>query len=156
MYSAVHGSIGIVAGSATYVGVLNLTNNFWLAFGVSCFVAFLLHDPTDRLGEHGLGKYFLAWEVVPFAAMMFLGWKVECFWLYLAWYTSGNIMDLVDKKLYLSILFPSKFKPTYHFRCHRRERKKIIPFTLKETQLSQVLSVCLVLLTTIVIKILFR
>ena len=144
MYSAVHGSIGIVAGLPTYTGVMNLTNNFWLALGVSCFVSFLLHDPTDRLGEHGLGKYFLVWELIPFAIIMFLGLRAELFWLYLAWYISGNGMDIWDKIMYLAILFPKKFKMRYDFPCHRRLPNIVLGLTV--TRWSQFASIVVVFL----------
>ena len=46
-------------------------------------------------------------------------------------YITGNIMDLIDKKLYLVVFFPEKFKVTRHFRCHRRRPN--IQFTRKQT-----------------------
>lgn len=37
----------------------------------------------------------------------------------------GNLLDLIDKKLYLAIFFPERYKPTYYF--HLRKKPLLNP-----------------------------
>lgn len=129
MYSFHHGAIGA---SITNVSTSLLTDPLGLMVGLP--LAFIVHDPTDRLGEGNYGslKRTLILETVPFIALMITALAFDVFWISLLGYVLGNGIDLIDKKMYLSVLFPNKFKATKYFNCHRREPD--IQLTTKQTK----------------------
>ena len=131
MYSAVHGAIGVSIVVATYA----LTGNETIAMAFGGVLAFLSHDPTDRLGEKGLGKDSWKYELPTFVIAMLGGLFTGHFWMFWIGFTAANLMDIWDKKMYLSIIFPSKFKSSHDFPCHRR--KSDVQFTLKQTRRSK-------------------
>ena len=143
MYSNFHGSIGVAIVTTTYL----ITKDEVMAMAIGGFLSFLAHDPTDRLGEHNLGKYFLLYEIFPFIIAMAIGWYSGFFWMFFVGYFTGNIMDVWDKKLYLAILMPKKFKMLYDFPCHRRERSKIKQLTLQQTKDSVWIGLVLVVIS---------
>lgn len=142
MHSSVHGNVGVSIGKT----VLAITGVSIFGVILGSFLAFLSHDPVDRLGEKGYPsmKITLLYEVIPFLITMLLGFYDGNFWLYLLWYTSGNVMDLIDKKLYLSVFFPKKFPATYHFKCHRRRPN--IQLNLKQTKIAMYISVLTIII----------
>lgn len=117
MYSAVHSAVGI----GLAVGGYALTDN-WGGAAVGFVAATISHDWLDRLfGEHGygsLGKTIL-WEGVPLAVFIAAAWLSGIWWVYLIGWLGGNLPDLIDKKLGLSILAPARFPATTIFGCHK-------------------------------------
>ncbi len=148
MYSAFHGSVGVVLVSATYL----VTKSEVLAFTLGGFLAFLSHDLIDRLGECSLGKgkTMITHEVIPYLIMIGSGLYINYFWLFFVGYICANGMDLIDKKMYLSVLFPKKHKASFWFKCHRR--KPNIDLTYNQTKNAAWISCILIILTSIVIK----
>jgi hypothetical protein len=115
MYSAHHAAVGTALTVGGYlaagpVGVL-----------VGGALAFLSHDPMDRLGEAAYGRSFppdrqtLIWEGGPFvafiAAAVFAG---PLWWVLATGWISGTGMDLIDKARWFA------GKPTV-FGCHDRD-----------------------------------
>ena len=84
---------------------------------IGCLLAFGSHLVADYVNENGLRttKQRIIFDVVPtiilFIASYFYGGWSEV-WLVLLGSIFGNLPDLIDKKLYFSIIFPSKFKST--------------------------------------------
>tara|TARA_B110000285_G_C14961178_1_gene531768 strand:- start:465 stop:914 length:450 start_codon:yes stop_codon:yes gene_type:complete len=134
MYSAVHGAIGVAIVTATFA----ITGNEVLSMAVGGFLAFLSHDPTDLLGEKGLGNGVFKYEIPAFIIMLLGGWLTGHLLLFYIGYTAANLMDLWDKKVYLSVFFPKKFPVRHDFPCHRRS--PLINFSLKQTQIAGVIS----------------
>jgi hypothetical protein len=165
MYSNVHGSIGIVAVVSSDILARNFfTDNIFIRLAIitlGVIVAFLLHDPTDILGEKGYGglKKTLWYEVPPFLLMLALAgataFYAEQWWYYLSLYiigwTAGNGMDLWDKKGYFSIYDPRRYPATHFFYCHRRDAGQQIPFTLQQTKNATYISSIAVIILTILL-----
>lgn len=148
MYSAVHGGIGIAVVGVTYL----LTQNEVVAMTAGSVLAFLAHDPTDRLGEKAFSsmKETLLFELPPYFVMLFFGWYCESLLMFVVAYIAGNGIDLIDKRLYLSVFFPKKYPATKYFRCHRR--KPNIQLTLRGTKNAAYLSGLLIILVSLLIK----
>lgn len=142
MYSAVHSAVGIGLAVSGYA----LTGN-WGGAAVGFVAATISHDWLDRLfGEHGYGSLSktLAWEGIPLLVFALSAWlSGPLWWVFAIGWLGGNLFDLIDKKLGLSILFPSKFPATTYIPCHKvKPRWKL---SLKATQALAVLSTLFVL-----------
>jgi hypothetical protein len=81
---------------------------------LGCLVAIGTHFLADYIGERGLytDKQRIIYDVLPtliaFVFAYFFGGENEV-WLLLLGSVLGNLPDLIDKKLYLSIFLPKKF-----------------------------------------------
>ena len=141
MYSNVHGTIGTIC----VVGTYKLTNNLTLSYTLGVTLGILSHDLFDRLNEFPYGglKKTLLWELIPFLIFVSLAFLSDNTILYLIGWVSGNLMDLIDKKGGLSILFPDKYPATYLFKCHRRIPD--INFTLNQTKTATIICSALVI-----------
>jgi len=85
---------------------------------LGCLLAFGSHLLADYIGEaKGIvtTKQRIVFDVIPtiilFVSAYLFGGANEV-WLVLLGSIFGNMPDLIDKKLYLTILFPTKFKAT--------------------------------------------
>lgn len=85
---------------------------------LGCLLAFGSHLLADYIGESGgikTTKQRIIFDVVPtiilFIASYFYGGLYEV-WLVILGSIFGNLPDLIDKKLYLSMFYPTKFKMT--------------------------------------------
>jgi len=125
MYPNVHGVVGTISAIATY----KITNDYF----ISGIVAFLSHDVMDRLGEkhYPSTKFLLIFEGILFAIFCFLALKSDQTYLYVIGWLQGNMMDLIDKRMGLSIINPTKYPYLQLFPCHRR--KTDYDFTLNQT-----------------------
>jgi hypothetical protein len=151
MYSNVHGVIGAITVATTYV----LTKNETIALTLGMAIAFLLHNPTDYLGEKGYGsmKITLIYEIVPYIIFWTCAYFSGIWYLYILGWIAGNGMDLWDKKLYLSVFLPKKFPVRKDFSCHRRSSDKIIQFTLQQTKDATIIcSIVLIIFTYFIWK----
>jgi len=136
MYSNVHG----VAGTLLVLGAAQVSPDPVIAMAAGGIAAFYSHDVLDRLGEKSYGdlKTTALWEGIPFALFACVAFLSGQWWLYAFGWVMGNLMDIIDKKLYLAIIWPSRFGPSWKlFPCHRR--KPDIQFTLNQTKL---ISIC--------------
>jgi len=137
MYSNVHGVAGTLIVLATHA----ITKDTSVAIALGGTLAFLSHDPLDRLGEKSYGSLAttIRWEgfsmwIFALAAYLSGQWP-----LFAVGWIAGNGMDIIDKKLYLSIALPSKFGPSWTlFPCHRR--KPDVNLTLAQTRFATLLS----------------
>ena len=87
---------------------------------LGCLLAFASHLLADYIGESGgikTTKQRVIFDVVPtvilFIASYFYGGLYEV-WLVILGSIFGNLPDLIDKKFYLTIKFPNKFKATMY------------------------------------------
>ena len=83
-------------------------------------LAFVSHLLADYIGESGgikTPKQRIIFDIVPtiilFIASYFYGGLYEV-WLVLLGCIFGNLPDLIDKKLYLAIIYPTKFKASLY------------------------------------------
>tara|TARA_R110000803_G_scaffold108500_1_gene176776 strand:+ start:262 stop:687 length:426 start_codon:yes stop_codon:yes gene_type:complete len=85
---------------------------------LGCLLAFGSHLLADFIGESGgikNTKQRVIFDVIPtlilaISSYFYGGWS-EVFKVFLGCFF-GNLPDLIDKKFYLTILFPTKFKMT--------------------------------------------
>jgi hypothetical protein len=78
-------------------------------------LAIISHLALDYINERGLSEEDrFTFDLIPslfcYAIALFTG----NFWIFLLGSVAGNLPDLIDKKLYLSIFIPSKFKSTHY------------------------------------------
>ena len=85
---------------------------------LGCLLAFVSHLLVDYIGEaKGIvtTKQRIVFDVIPtiilFISAYLFGGTNEV-WLVFLGSLFGNMPDLIDKKMYLTILFPTKFKVT--------------------------------------------
>jgi len=143
MFSNVHG----VVGTLLVVGTFALTGSLPVAIVLGGILAFLSHDILDRLGERTFGsiKQMAIFEAISLLVFMFAAWMSGLWVLYAVGWVMGNMMDIIDKKGYLSIIFPAKFGPSWtFFPCHRR--KPDIMFTAGQTKLASYIASILILI----------
>lgn len=150
MYGNVHGTIG----AAIVVSTAIITKDVTITYLVGGMVAFLLHDTIDLLGEKSYGntKTTIVYEAVPFSIFSIMAFLSGVWEMYFYGWFMGNLMDIIDKKLYLSIIFPSKYKSMHLFRCHRRAPK--INFTRKQTINATILCSIVTIIMTALIRLL--
>ena len=87
---------------------------------LGCLLASISHLLADYIGESGgikNNKQRVIFDILPtiilFAASYFYGGTHEA-WLVVLASIFGNLPDLIDKKLYLAILYPTKFKASHY------------------------------------------
>jgi len=115
---------------------------------LGCLLAFGSHLLADYIGEaKGIvtTKQRIIFDVIPtiilFISAYLFGGANEV-WLVILGSIFGNLPDLIDKKMYLSIMFPTKFKATIYLHWQK------IVFTPKPN-VTKYLGYALVLITII-------
>ena len=89
-------------------------------------LAIASHFILDFINESGLSKKEkFQFDVLPSLICYVIAIFSGQFWLFLLGSVCGNLFDIIDKKGYLAIFFPSKFKFTYYF--HLRKKPLINP-----------------------------
>ena len=145
MYSNPHAAVGLVLTTTTYV----LTNSEELAFAIGIPLAIASHYFLDFLFEKHLSKKeVIEYDVIPSLIYVLLALFSGHFWLAMFSWWAGNLFDLIDKKLYLTIFFPKKFKATHYFHNH----KNGIRFTLKQTKLASVVGTVIIIGMMFILK----
>jgi len=115
MHCNTHGTAGIAIVMATYF----ITKNVRKTYLIGGIVAFASHYALDYIGEFSYRSmqemltietsiFVLSMLMMSFAGIKFL--KLSFFGFFMA-----NLMDVIDKKMYLAILFPKHYKFTYYF-----------------------------------------
>lgn len=115
MHANTHGAIGIAIITATYV----FTKSEKKTFLIGGVLAFASHYILDFIGEAGY-KSVQEMLIIEFAVyfwalvlMRFLGKKVFFFTVFA--HFMANLMDYIDKKMYLALFFPKEYEITYIF-----------------------------------------
>ena len=107
MYSNPHAAVGLLITTTTYV----LTNSEELAFAIGIPLAIASHYVLDFLFEKGLSKdEVITYDVLPSLIYVLLALFSGHFWLAMFSWWAGNLFDLIDKKLYLTIYSQILFK----------------------------------------------
>ena len=145
MYSIPHAATGLSIMTTVYA----LTQNETLAYAVGMPLAIISHYFLDFLFESNLSKKeVLIFEGVSSVIYVILAIFSGHFWFMICSLVAGNFLDWIDKKLYLTIFFPKKFKPTFYFHKH----KNGIKFTLNQTKLASVISTVIIIGMFIILR----
>ncbi len=136
MYSNVHG----VVGTSLVLAAHQITGDTTAAIVWGGAAAFISHDVLDSLGEKSYGNLetSIRWELYPLWIFAMAAVWSGHWWLYAVGWIAGNGMDLIDKRMYLSIFWPDRFPFGKYFACHRRT--PAIQFTLGQTRLATIVS----------------
>lgn len=90
-----------------------------LALGVPLAIA--SHFILDFIDEGGLtAKDRIYFDLCPNLICYFLALLTGHTWLFIIGSVSGNLLDLIDKKLYLAIFYPRKFTATKYFHFQKQ------------------------------------
>lgn len=144
MYSNPHATLGLIITTTSYA----LIEEKQTALFVGGFLATISHWFFDFIGEAGLTKYqVLIHEVGSFILFFFLGFLSGNLTLFITAWIGGNFMDLVDKKMYLTVFFPKKFNPTYYF----HKQKPLIRLTNKQTVVASIVSNVVIILIFLIL-----
>jgi hypothetical protein len=93
---------------------------YWFIIGFP--LGFVTHLLLDYINESGLTKKEdLKFDIIPSVICYAIAFFTGNFGIFFSGSISGNLPDLIDKKLYLTIFFPNKFKSTRYL-----HRQKII------------------------------
>ena len=140
MLPNVHG----ITGTACTLSVYAITKDIATSVIVGGIIAFLSHDVMDRLGEMKY-KNFIYNEAVLFAIFCFIAWQSELTLLYAVGWIGGNTMDLIDKKMGLSVYDNKKYPFGTFFPCHRRTPNYFL--TIKQTKAIGIITTLILILT---------
>jgi hypothetical protein len=145
MYSNPHAAAGLMITAAT----LAITKDENLALLIGLPLAVFSHWLLDFLKEKGMSKKeVLIYDVIPSFFYVILAFLSGYFWLFMLSWWAGNLLDLIDKKLYLTIFFPKKYKSTTYFHKH----KTGIYFSLTETKKASIISSLIIFIIFTLIK----
>ena len=145
MHSIPHAATGLVIKTTVYA----LTKSEVLAFTIGTPLAVASHYFLDFLFEKGMDRNeLLIFEGMPSIMYILLAICSGHFWLMICGLVEGNLLDWIDKKLYLTVYFPKKFKPTFYFHKH----KKGIRLTLKQTKLAGIISTIIIIGMFLILK----
>lgn len=144
MYPTVHA----VTGTLCTLGVYAITKDTVVSAIIGGALAFGSHDVMDRFGEkhYPTTKFLLIFEGILFSIFYFLAWKSNLTILYVVGGFNGILMDLIDKRMGLSIYNPTKYPYMQWFNCHKR--KPNFDLTLKQTKLAAYLATIVLILIT--------
>jgi len=130
-----HASIGLAIHTTIYA----VSKDEFTTFVVGVPLSIFSHWVADFLFEAKLSSEdMLTYE--GFGLCIFYGGilftDMSIFWLFffLSSWCSGNLLDFIDKKMYLATIYPDKFKVTNWFHNH----KKGIKFTKRQTKNSAI------------------
>ena len=142
MYTNIHATVGTAIVLSTYA----VTKSEPIAIALGGALAFLSHDPVDLLGEKNYGskKNLILFELSALIIFVMAAFGSGKWMLFAAGWIGGNLMDLIDKKGGLSIINLNKYPYGTFFRCHRRKPKYNL--TLKQTKLSTIASIIVIII----------
>lgn len=141
MHASTHRAIGIAIITATYV----ITKSEKKTYIIGGILAFASHYILDFIGEapyRSMQEMLLVefavylWSLI---LMFFLGIKYLKFAVFS--HFMANLMDYIDKKMYLSIFLPKEYPLTYYFHS---KNQVLIPINYQETMIAAIVSATLI------------
>lgn len=146
MYPNVHG----ITGTLCTLGVYGLTKDLTVSAIAGGILAFASHDLLDRLGEkhYPSTKFLLLFEGSLFTIFCMIAWFSSLTVLYVIGWFSANLMDLIDKKMGLSVYDNIRYPYGQFFKCHRRKPNFNLSF--EQTILVGYLSMILIIIFYII------
>jgi hypothetical protein len=83
---------------------------------LGAFVATGSHALLDMVNESGFKmKDNIIFDMIPTIMCFLVSIYTQNFWVFFKGWAFGNLFDLYDKKMYLTMFFPNKFKRTERF-----------------------------------------
>jgi len=162
MYSTPHATVGLAITSTTLLTTQDMT----LTYSIGIPLAVVSHYMMDYLRESNLKENTLLYDIIPYILYTILGYLSGYFWLFFFSGIAGNLLDVIDKKLYFAIVY-SKYrhtsimkkllkyklfqwasKPSLFF--HRQ--KTGINFSLNQTKASAIISLIITIFFTIILS----
>jgi hypothetical protein len=149
MHANTHGAIGIAIITATYV----LTKSEKKTFLIGGLLAFASHYVLDFIGEAGYKSVqemlLIEFGVYVFALVLmgFLGRKFFVFAVFA--HILANLMDYIDKKMYLALFLPKEYEITYFF--HSRNQV-LLPISYNETIAAAFISIAIIVFCFVLLK----
>lgn len=135
MYTDIHSSAGVV----TYIGITAFTGNCILGFSIAAATHFLL----DFIMEEKFKGLFLS-QIAFLVLFFLLGFKTGMLKEFIIGAVAGNLYDIIDKKLGLSLYDLKKHPYTYHF--HIKNQKKGLKISSKTTRNITLINTTIILL----------
>lgn len=141
MHANTHGVIGIAIVTATYL----ITKNDKKTFLIGGILAFASHYVLDFIGEAGYKSVqqmlFIEFAVYLWGIvlMSFLGRKILLLTIFA--HFMANLMDYIDKKMYLALFLPKEYSITYYF--HSKEQV-LLPISYNATLMAAFLSAIII------------
>jgi len=144
VYTSAHSAVGI---GIVLSGYLLAGPPGAVVFSIPAFAS---HDLLDRVGESSYGglSNTAKWEAPAMIATGIASIFSGLWGVYLLGVVSGNLMDIIDKRFYLSSLAPDVYPPKKTFNCHRRSPN--IETSLRTTKVISLLSATAIILTLLV------
>ncbi len=149
MHANTHGAIGIAIITATYL----ITKSEKKTYIIGGILAFASHYILDFIGEssYKTTKEMLLIEVAVYlwslVLMFFLGIKYLKFAVFA--HFMANLMDYIDKKMYLSIFLPKEYPYTYYLHS---KNQVLIPISYQETIMAAIVSAVLIGICFLLLK----
>ena len=110
---------------------------------VGCVLAVLTHFGLDYINEAGFQKKDRTiFDMIPLIICFGVSIYTGNVMLFVQGWFFGNLPDIIDKKAYLSIFFPSKFKSTNYLHW----QKPLINPKVNTTRLIGIVSMILIIL----------
>jgi hypothetical protein len=149
MHANTHGAIGIALVTATYL----VTKSEKKTFIVGGVLAFASHYVLDFIGEAGYKSVqqmlFIEFAVYLWGIvlMSLLGRKILILTVFA--HFMANLMDYIDKKMYLALFLPKDYEITYYF--HTRDQV-LLPLSYNATLIAAVVSTLLITMCFLILK----
>lgn len=149
MHANTHGAIGVAIITATYL----ITKSKKKTFIIGGILAFASHYFLDFIGESGyksvqemllieFGVYL--WALV---LMSFLGKKFLIFTFFA--HFAANLMDYIDKKMYLALFLPKEYEITYFFHS---KNQVLLPLSYANTIAAAFISTAIIGICFLLLK----
>ena len=149
MHASTHGAVGIAIITTIYI----ITKSERKTFIIGGTLAFISHYLLDFIGE---SPYKSMQEMLLIEVALYLWSLILMFFLgikYLKFAVFGhfmaNLMDYVDKKMYLSIFLPKEYPFTYYFHS---KNQVLIPISYQVTIIAAIFSGLLISLCFLLLK----
>ena len=149
MHANTHGAVGVTILTVTYL----IVKNDKKAILIGGLLAFSSHYILDFIGESGY-KSIKEMVLIEFGIYLYgiilmssLGKKYLLFTIF--GHFMANLMDYIDKKMYLALFLPKEFEITYYF---HNKNQVLYPINYKATILAAIFSAILIGICFLILK----
>ena len=143
MYSNPHATVSLVVNVISQ----SIFEDVLMGYLVAMPFAIGSHYVLDFVKETDLKDDVFLYDVVPSWIYYFVGFFSGNFLLFFISWIEGNLFDIIDKKLYLSVVNSKRFPATDYFHKH----KTGIETTLFGTKLTSVVCTILFVIISLII-----
>ena len=143
MYSNPHAAVGLVINVVSQAIFKDTLTSYLVAMPF----AIGSHYVLDFVKETNLKGDVFLFDVIPSWIYYLISFVSGNFLLFLVSWIEGNLFDIIDKKLYLSVVNAKKYPATHFFHKH----KTGIETTLSQTKITSVVSTVIVLIISLIL-----